>query len=334
MKIAITGVGGGVGQSIMKSLYNTDYELVALDSEPLGAGLHATETSYVIPYANDPLYIEKLVSICQKEKVSLLFPGMDVELKKLAENKDLFSAIGTEVIVSNSEVIEVADDKLLTYQVLKEHGVSIPFTIEAHKYNPGFNDFPLILKPRKGGARSKNVFKINDIDHWISFKKDFRYALEDYILMEYVDGDEYTCGSVFLNNLCQGIIVMRRTLRFGDTYKCFSIKNALIENEVRKVVESIKPYGACNIQLKVKNNKPYIFEINARCSGTTAARAICGFNEPKMIADYVLKGKTPEYDIKEQTVLRYWKEIAVENENIEILRAKEGFLKQNNVKHL
>ena len=69
--IAITGVGGGVGQSILKSLTNTDYNLIALDGELLGAGLYTTETAYLIPYANDSNYINKLLEICKNEKIAL-----------------------------------------------------------------------------------------------------------------------------------------------------------------------------------------------------------------------------------------------------------------------
>ena len=35
-----------------------------------------------------------------------------------------------------------------------------------------------------------------------------------------------------------------------------------------------------------------------------------------MIADYLLKGIEPSYKIKEQTILRYWKELVVENDLI------------------
>ena len=35
-----------------------------------------------------------------------------------------------------------------------------------------------------------------------------------------------------------------------------------------------------------------------------------------MIADYILKGKEPEFDIKDLTVLRYWNEIPFKNEDI------------------
>ena len=42
-----------------------------------------------------------------------------------------------------------------------------------------------------------------------------------------------------------------------------------------------------------------------------------------MIADYLLKGIEPSFQIKEQTILRYWKELIVENNEIENL-AKTG----------
>jgi carbamoyl-phosphate synthase large subunit len=50
--IGVTGLGGGVGQSIRKALAETDYRIVGMDGEPLGAGLYTVPSAYVIPYAN------------------------------------------------------------------------------------------------------------------------------------------------------------------------------------------------------------------------------------------------------------------------------------------
>lgn len=157
---------------------------------------------------------------------------------------------------------------------------------------------------------------IRDRAEWESTLDKIGKNISGYIAMDYIEGDEYTCGTINLNGMCKGVIVMRRTLRDGDTHKCFTIENKIIESEVRRLVNFIKPFGACNVQLRLKDNKPYIFEINARCSGTTAARALSGFNEPKMIADFLLKGIEPTYTIKEQTILRYWKELVVDNDVI------------------
>jgi carbamoyl-phosphate synthase large subunit len=328
--IAVTGTGGGVGQSILKSLSNTDYNVIALDGEILGAGLYSAKTSYLIPYANDKFYIDRLLEICKKEKISLLFPGLDAELMVLSLNKELFKSIGTTVVVSNPSVIRISDDKQLTYDELINAGVNVPFTSSASGYVPDKNMFPLILKQRIGGARSKNVHLIRSLSEWNSVIKMLDKSIFDYIVMEYIEGDEYTCGTINLDNLCKGVIVMKRILRDGDTHKCFTVNNKIIEKEVRLVVDAIKPFGACNVQLRMKNDIPYVFEINARCSGTTAARTLSGFNEPKMIADSLLKNIEPEYQIKEQTILRYWKEIVVENDSIDYLKSNYTL---NNLTH-
>lgn len=333
LNIAITGVGGGVGQSILKSLANTDYNLIALDGDLLGAGLYATNKSYLIPYANDPAYINRLLEICQREKIALLFPGLDAELMPLSLHRDAFKAIGTTVVVSAPEVITISDDKQVTYNELIKVGVNVPFTCNAQNFIPKSEDFPLIIKQKLGGARSKNVYFIKNVAEWKSTIEKIGDVISDFIVMEYIEGEEYTCGTINLENSCKGVIVLRRILRDGDTYKCFVEKNEIIEKEVRLVVESIKPFGACNVQLIIRNGKPYVFEINARCSGTTAARTLSGFNEPKMIADYLLKDIEPVFEIKEQTILRYWQEIVVENETVNKLK-ESGNLNQDNYSDL
>ena len=73
IKIAITGVGGGVGQSIVKSLQDTDYDLVGLDGELLGTGVYAVQTAYKIPYAKSPEFIPVLLDICKRENIKIIF---------------------------------------------------------------------------------------------------------------------------------------------------------------------------------------------------------------------------------------------------------------------
>lgn len=321
MKIGVTGVGGGVGQSILKSLADTDYDIIAFDSEPLAAGLFKTKKSYLVPYANNQNYIVRLLEICQREKILLLFPGLDAELMKLSESKSRFEKIGTTIVVSSPEVIKISDNKAETYNTLFKKGISIPTTYLAKEFALLKNKkFPVILKQMKGGASSKNVFLIKGIKDWNTVNEKLDKKISNFIAMDYIEGDEYTCGTITLGGKCKGVIVMRRILRSGDTYKCFTEKNQVIESEVRKLVEIIKPFGACNIQLRLKNNKPYVFEINARCSGTTASRTLCGFNEPKMIADYLIKEEEPKYEIKEQTILRYFNELVVDNNKIKELK--------------
>jgi carbamoyl-phosphate synthase large subunit len=314
--IAITGIGGGVGQSIIKSFYDTEYNLIGLNGEPLAAGIYALPQAYLVPYFNKPNYISSLLTICEKEKIDLLFPGLDAELMPLSLHVDDFKAIGTTVVVSTPDVITISDDKQQTFDSLTKIGVNVPFTRALKDYVFEEKNLPLIVKQQVGGARSQNVFIAKTKLDWESIMAQIGSDTNDFIVQEYIEGDEYTCGSINFNGVCKGVIVMRRILRDGDTYKCFSVKNPCIEQTVRMIVEAIKPFGACNVQLRLKNGVPYVFEINARCSGTTAARTLCGFNEPKMISDYLLKGIEPTFEIQEKTILRYWKELVVENDTV------------------
>ncbi len=329
--IAVTGVGGGVGQSVIKSLYETGYNIIGLDGEILGTGLYAVPKAYKIPYSRDEAFIPALLDICKTEQCSLLFPGLDAELMPLSLNRHRFEEIGTRVVVSDPSVIEVSDNKMATYEQLTPHGIAVPKTINLDSYLKDKVElqWPLIIKQKVGGARSKNVFLVKNQQDWDNFLVKHEKEASSFIVQEYIEGDEYTCGSVNLDGTCKGVIVMRRILRDGDTYKCFVEQNPLIEETVRKVVQAIKPFGACNIQLRMKDGVPYVFEINARCSGTTASRTACGFNEPKMIADYLLQGIQPAFTILPKTVLRYWKELIVENESISEFSAKGVFEKNN-----
>jgi carbamoyl-phosphate synthase large subunit len=294
MRIAVTATGGGVGQSIIKALKG-HHDVIALNSDRLGAGLYMVEESYLIPQANDPHFIDDVLDVCLGAEIDVLFPGMDCELGVFSESRDLFLSKGIDLVVSDKNVIDIADDKLLTQEFLKDN--LLPYLETSDK-------FRYILKEKKGGARSRGVVDISYRDY------------SNYVAQEYVDGDEYTCGTVTLGGVFRGCIIMRRELRDGDTYKAFVEKNDAIESICKKICNTLNPYGAMNIQLRLRDGVPYVFELNARCSGTTGARALAGFNEPLMIAHYIEHGVVPKYDIKEISILRYWQELVVKNEDI------------------
>jgi len=319
--IIVTGVGGGVGQSLLKALQDSAYRVIAVDAEPLAVGLYASsEKSYIGKYASDPGYINRLLEIAEKENAGIIFPGHDIELLPLSINKDIFLSKGVIPVVSDKDVIGICDDKLATVKFLQNIGLPSPKTF-------AFNEFleftrPVVLKPQFGGARSRNTY--------IAFSKEEfqKYANlidpNNCVVQDYISGEEYTCGSITLERTFMGSISMRRTLRSGDTYKAFVEFIPAIDAAIKRVCESLDIFGALNIQLKLKDGLPYIFEINARSSGTTGARALAGFNEPVAIADFLYKLKRPVFDIQKISILRYWKEIIISEVDLDNL--KNGFV--------
>lgn len=335
-KIAVSGIGGGAGQSILKALYETPYQIVGLDGNPDGTGLYAVPASYQIPYASSKHYINCLKEIFQKEQCRLMFPGLDAELLKLARHREeVLQSTGTIIMVSSPELIEIADDKMKTSELLDRIDLPYPLTYGFDEVVAGSADlqFPFVVKPKTGGARSKNVFKVSDRKKLEGILHSNGIDPAEYVAQEYIKGEEYTCGTVSFEGDCFGVIIMRRILRDGDTYKCFVEFNPVIEEAVRRVIEAVKPFGAMNVQLRMREGKPYIFELNARCSGTTAARAISGFNEPGSVADYLIYGKRPSYQIRKTTIFRYWKELVIEEEQLRDIK-KQRFIRNSNFRKL
>lgn len=319
--VLVTGVGGGVGQSIIKSLENTPYEVIGADGEFLGTGLYAAGTGYLIPYASHKDYAARLLDICRREQCRVLFPGLDAELPVLAQIRDEMRAEGITVVVSDPKVITIADDKLETARFLTANKFPAPRTATLDEVLRSGLDcivYPVVLKPRRGGARSKGVFHVANQDSLRSLLE--RLDVTNYIVQERIEGEEYTCGSLTLDGICRGAIIMRRQLRDGDTYKAFVTRDPELDAYIRSVANALRPFGPCNFQLRVRNGVPYIFEINARCSGTTYCRTLAGFNEPLMMLDWLIERREPRYEIREMTVLRYWKELVVTNKELETVR--------------
>lgn len=315
-KILVTGVGGGVGQSILKALEHSVFEVIAVDSSEKAAGLFSNRKSYLGFDAKHDDFVSRLLQICIDENVGVVFPGHDIELKYFSQSKSIFENHGITIAISDLRVISICNDKFKTYEFLLQNGFDVPKTFN-------YKDFlwkagSYVLKPRIDGARSRSTYIIHSFEDYQIYSQ--LIDPDNCVVQEYIDGDEYTCGSVTLHEKCLGVIAMRRELRSGDTYKAYVEDNKMIKEHVKNVIDTLKPFGACNVQLKFSKGKIYVFEINARCSGTTAARAIAGFNEPLAIASKILQNKDIPLSDNEMSIFRYWNEIAVGNEIVQELR--------------
>ena len=305
----MTGVGGGVGQAVLKSLQDSSYECVAYDSSPLAAGLYLAKDSWLGLAASQPGYIEDVLAAVLKFDCKYVIPGHDVELIPLVKARSLFEKYGVTVVTSDVPLIELADDKYKTANSLKLHGFDTPETWTLDEFI--WQGEPVVMKPKKGGARSKNTYIANNEDEFHQYLG--LVDRENTVVQEYCTGDEFTCGTLTFDGTFQGSISMKRELRCGDTYKAFSLKNDDIMNTLDRVCGVLQPIGPCNFQLKLDGNRVRIFEINARFSGTTFLRKLCGFDEVIYTLNYLSGRPLPNLKWKEQTMLRLWTEVSIQN---------------------
>ena len=319
MKVLVTGAGALLGQGVIRALRasSLDVEIVAVDPSSLAAGLYWADSAHLVPMADDPEYLHQVEKILMVERPDALLVGTDVELPIFAAQRERLEAVyGTKVVVSSSEVVEVAADKWQTYLMLKAKGLGCPLSSL-----PGDEEeliervgFPLVVKPRRG-CRAQGVVRVED--RW-----ELRRVLDlqrrgvvspggDVIIQECVgsDDDEYTAGALVFGGRCEASIVMGRHLRDGNTYRAFVEAFPVLNQAVRIVAEAVGSYGPLNIQFRRDREGIKVFEVNARFSGTTPLRASAGFNEVEMVLRHVLQGEPIRQPrIEAMTILRYWTE--------------------------
>ena len=316
--VMVTGMGGIVGQGVLKCLEGSRYRVVGVDASEHAAGLYAVPRAFLVPRSKDPGYVDRLLEICALENARYLFLGLDMELPIVARVAARFRKAGVTPIVSSAAVVDLGDDKLETVRFLQSQGLAAPRTSDISDGYFKELGYPLVLKPRKGGSRSRGLYIVQDEGEFLAAMG--RVDRTNTVAQEYIEGDEYTCGTVNFDGRCHGVMVMRRTLRDGDTHKAYSVRAPVIEAHVRKVAELLKPFGPCNFQLRVRAGIPYIFEINPRVSGGTCMRALAGFNEPLMTLDYLDRGIAPSFDIRPLSIFRYWNEVVVDSTRVSELK--------------
>jgi carbamoyl-phosphate synthase large subunit len=318
-KVGITGVGSLLGQGILRSLKQSTLEVttVGFCVDKYSTGLYWCDESYFIPYAKDSDFIIKLIDAILSSGINVLLVGTDVELNKIAQNKEIIEKrCNVIILISSPFVVELGDDKYKTAKFFIDHNLPAPQSALPSNQNELNNlvkniGYPLIVKPRKGMRSYGVVIVRNDGELAAAIA-----ITQDPVVQECVGNanDEYTASGIYFNGECNAVIVMRRELRDGNTYRAFTVDNERLNLIVKKWTELVKPYGPINFQFRLdKELIPKVFEINSRFSGTTPLRARAGFNEVEMCLRFLLEGvQVSQPRIKDCMILRHMEETVVE----------------------
>ncbi len=333
MKIAVTGVGGGIGQSVMKalSIASLAVDVYPVDVTPLSAGLFRGKQGTVLPKPEIPGALDVWERWIKDNGIDALIPGSDHDLIPLATVRDDWEARGVcKVLVSDLSLVQTCRDKAVTCQRLDSEGIRMPRSVWDILLDDALafantNGYPVVLKPRDGFA-SRNVNIIQDEEELrFYFKRTPRPILQEYLNL-HGEAQEYTCA-VFVNRegMPIGTFMARRDLTGGATYRAEVGYWEDIHNLLLAVGRALKPRGPVNVQLRMTDHGPVPFELNIRCSGTAAIRAYFGYNEPEMLLRHYVLGE-PLEPPKPRTgyALRYWNEVFLDGVDQQQLQAGPG----------
>lgn len=323
--IAVTGVGAVIGHGVVKSIRHSgalrDSRIIGIDNNPDSSGFMQCDGHYVCERVSSPDYVDELLEVCMNEAVDVFIPLIEEEFLLVHDNMARFEKIGTHVIMQPRRILETFMDKYSTAVALRNAGIATPDTLLFTPENIGpvldmveRHGFPLFAKPRRGRS-SKGQVLIGSEQQLIMYMDMLKG--QPYVIQEFLDdGDhEYTCGVFMTPDMNEPYsIALKRRLLNGMTISAEVVFDESLARMCNDVARSFPFDGSFNVQCRMKDGVPHVFEINPRYSSTSYIRAMCGFNDVEMGIHYALGhhvGRMPK--VEKCKVIRYWEERCVES---------------------
>lgn len=275
LNILVTSCGGDIGQSIGKILKDLGHSAFGLDISQKTPSKFIYDKFQIGLRVTNKNYLQNIEETIINNDIHIIIPASEIELlffSNLAKKSTLI--FGAKLLIPSPLTVEIGIDKKLTCDFLKQNNLPYP---KIYDFKNTLIEYPSIAKTRKGSGGS-NVFIIENENDFLFYKKKHN----NLIFQELLDGKEgeFTCccfkGS---NGLFRSIILKRELSNGGYSKYGEVIENNSISELLLKLSELLDFIGSINVQLRINNGVPTIFEINPRFSSTVLFRHLFGFKD-------------------------------------------------------
>jgi carbamoyl-phosphate synthase large subunit len=283
MRVLVTGVGGTLGQGIVKALSLADLplEINGCDASEDSVGAAFVETLHRVPLASDPSYLEIVDTICERNGYVAVLPSTEQEIAVLSRTASPPRLrCGSVVICHDAQVFDHFSDKLSCARALAQ-------AVNVGQFADGADagdveklvaaaGFPLVVKPRRGsGSRILRI--VND-------RESLQKALADVPLpfvQEYFPDElgEFSAG-IFACDDFDAVLALRRELcGEGCSMKAETSDDVAVADYCSRIGRAMGLRGAANVQVRKTRAGVRLLEVNPRFSSLVAARAAAGFRD-------------------------------------------------------
>ena len=316
--ILSAGTRNKIVQYFVKTLNGTG-KIIAADMSNLAPAIYEADKYYIVPRMTAPEYLDVVLDICIKEKITGVLSLIDPELSLLAENREKFEAIGTTVIGSSYGLCEMSLDKFQMYNWLETHGYRCAKSyMDKDAFfadvDAGLITYPVFVKPARGSA-SISISKVYDRET-VELLFDHEEGL---MIQEFLDGQEIG-ADVYIDMVSHEVVSIftkkKLKMRAGETDKAVSFKDEKLFALIERFVKDAGYSGQIDIDIFDVKGEYYISEVNPRFGGGYPHAFESGADYMKLIVNN-LKGKANDCVIgqyEEGTYMMKYNEVMLKRE--------------------
>ena len=268
--------------------------VVAADCSDLAPALYFADKPVLVPRISEGMgYVDAIISICRQDDIKLVIPTIDTELLLLSEQKEYIEKnCDAKVLVSDNAVIKACRNKINTQEFMEANGFLVPRMLTPKEAMKEDAKYPLFIKPLDGSS-SINAFKVNNQKEMATYLE----LVENPIIQEFIEGKEFTID-VFLDftgKIISMVPRVRIATRSGEIAKGKIVKDVEIIQDVKRLMETLKPIGHITVQcMKTKRGIEYI-EINPRFGGGAPMSIMAGADSCENLYR-LLRGESLKYN--------------------------------------
>lgn len=294
-----------------KEALNGEGRIITADMNLTAPAMVDADLAILVPSIYNTNYIDELKKIIIEHRVTAVISLNDLELPILSKHKEELETTGTKVIISSERVIDIAFDKIETFNFLKHIGLKTPQTFTSLSdarlaIKSGSLQFPLVVKPRWGSASIGIDFPETDEELELAFKlqqiklkksilntaseQDFDNAI---LIQEKMNGKEY--GMDIVNDFegqYYGTFVREKVnMRSGETDKAVSVIDSRFDGIGQIISKHLMHTGSLDCDVFIANDELYVLELNPRFGGGYPFSHEAGINTAAIYIEW-LKGNT------------------------------------------
>lgn len=306
--ILLTSVGGLTGTYLSKYYKRfPQFRVIGADMSDEIASMQWLDRFYKISSAKDiEEYERQLVQIIETENIHYIIPTASYDMNAFTKSAFL-SQMKDKMLIMDRDMHIHLHNKKQCYQFLEKLTISVP-QIYTEKVC-----FPCILKPEEGTG-SKNTIKLDDkvdLDYW-------KNKVDNFLLMEYLEGDEYTVDCLFDREGENIGFNVRKRKKTNGGGVVVTQNTHLYDKQVSEIIHKLEALkrikGPVNFQFKEKNEELVIFDFNTRfASGGLPLTVKSGFEIPYLLLELIDNNQVVPWISEEKTegltMIRYYEEV-------------------------
>ncbi len=249
--------------------------VIAADSDPTCPASKVADRFELLPLDNDPMYRERLLSICKQHSIQLIIPTRDAELPLLLSMKATLHDIGIYLPLPDKEALDSCLDK-----------------IEFHDFclREGFPVLPRLIGKQATASFARHRFGAGSKTSAELTPDSMLDDPDDYLIQPICTFPEYSCDLLmdFTGKPVQAVVRERQKITAGESWKTQVVDIPILGDMAMGIGRKLGLKGHNLVQFfYCPDTGPYVIEVNARFGGASYLSIKAGLNSPEQLVGMI-----------------------------------------------